>query len=116
MPLLAALLAAALFVGIVAYLARRARTLFELEFRDGELTRAFGHLPPSLLDDIVDIEPGPQSGRLVIRCVIDQGHARIVPQGIVTEESLQRLRNVVGRWPLARLRTTPSRKVTAHHR
>jgi hypothetical protein len=113
---LMALLVCALLVGGVAVSAWRARILFELDFRHGKLFGARGRLPPTLLDDILDIMPGVQEERLVIRCVVEQDHARVITRGTLAPGTLQQLRNVVGVWPLARLRTTPLLRVSARSR
>lgn len=105
---LVALLVAALFVGSIAYLARRARTLFHLDFTDGKLAYARGRIPKRLLQDLLQVIPEGQKAHLVVRCVIEQSRARVVTRGEVSADTLQQVRNLVGLWPLARLRTAPA--------
>ena len=96
-----------LFLGAFALWARRARTLFELEIRSGRLVRARGRMPQGLLNDVLVVLPRRNESRLVIRCSIERDRASLSTRGPVTSDEAQQLRNLVGLWPLARLRAAP---------
>jgi hypothetical protein len=102
-----ALIAVAALMGGVSLLAFRARILFELEFRDRLLRRARGRIPPKLLHDFLDVLPRKHQGRLLMRCLAESDRARLVARGDITDDMAQQMRNLLGLWPLARLRTAP---------
>jgi hypothetical protein len=102
-----ALIVIATFVCGISLLAYRDRTLFELEFRDRALWRARGRIPPKLLHDFIDVCPRKQDARLIIRCCVEQGRARLIARGDVDQDIEQQLRNLLGLWPLARLKSSP---------
>lgn len=102
-----ALLVATVFIGAISLLAHRARILFEVEFRAGHLWRARGRIPPKLLHDFMDVTPRKPDTRLFIRCLVERDRARLVARGNVTDDLTQQLRNLLGLWPLVRLRSAP---------
>jgi siroheme synthase len=101
-------------VGIVIVLAvlallvlavRRALELLVLEARNGRVTSARGRAPGELLREIEDVVARSRaSGRIVVR--LEGGQAAVRASGL-DEVTTQRIRNVVGRFPTARLRTAP---------
>ena len=102
-----ALFVFALFLGAIALWARRARTLFEIEIRSGRLQRAYGRMPQGLLNDFLAVLPRNHESRLVIHCRVERDRARLTTRGPIADDSAQRLRNLLGLWPLARLRAAP---------
>ena len=102
-----ALLLPVLLVLAVVLAARRALTLFVVEIRNGHIVRATGRIPPSLLNDFLVVCPPGHDHRIIISCRIEQGRARLTARGPVTGDSLQQLRNLVGLWPLPRLKSAP---------
>ena len=82
----------------------RSNELFCLELRDGRLTLKRGRIPPRLLDDFRDVLTGSRARRAVIRAVTWDRLPRLEVRGELTEDELQRLRNVLGTYPLAKLR------------
>ncbi len=96
-----------LLVVAVVLAARRAMTLFVVEIRNGRVVRAIGRIPPSLLNDFLVVCPPGTDQRIVISCRIEQGRARLTARGPVTGDKLQQLRNLVGLWPLPRLKSAP---------
>ncbi len=92
-------------VGALVLAVRRALELFVLEARDGQLVTARGRSPAELLREIEDIlDRARASGTIVVR--LEAGHAAVRATGL-DEATTQRLRNVVGRFPTARLKTAP---------
>lgn len=91
----------------VAISARRALTLFVVEIRDRQVVCARGRIPQSLLNDFLVVSPQGQEARLVIRCRVEQGGAKLLVSGAFSDDTVQQLRNLIGLWPLARLRAAP---------
>lgn len=96
-----------LLIVAVAVAARRALTLFVVEIENGHVVHARGRIPPALLNDFLVVCPRGLDHRLVIRCRIEQGRARLTTQGELSEDTLQQVRNLLGLWPLARLKSAP---------
>lgn len=96
-----------LLAAVVIGSACRALTLFEFEVKDGHVTRARGRIPQALLHDLLGACPRGLESKVVIRCRVERGCARLTTQGPLSEETVQQLRNLLGLWPLARLRTAP---------
>jgi hypothetical protein len=63
-----------------------------------------------MLVDVGDVVKRPCVAHGLIRIVLDGGAPRVVVKGAITAAQLQQLRNVVGGYPLARLRSTPVRR------
>src|SRR5262249_40131509 len=86
--------------------ARRAVTIAELRIEQGTLRVVRGGLPPSVLADLRDLAAHPPLVELRVRIHRSNGRAAIElagPSGAVSPEQAQRIRNVVGNVPLARL-------------
>jgi hypothetical protein len=99
---LALLLAAALVVPLVVAVAR-ANQVFVLRVRAGQLKFVRGRIPQSLFDQIADIVRGSSaSGDLIV--VTDNGRPRLTSSGQFDPGLLQQARNVVGLYPLAKIR------------
>jgi hypothetical protein len=102
-----AFLVPVLLVLAVTVAARRALTLFVIEIRQGHVVRAHGRIPPALLNDLLVVSPPGLAHRWVVRCRIEQGRARLTTEGPLNQDTLQQLRNLLGLWPLARLKSAP---------
>jgi hypothetical protein len=102
-----ALLALVLFGLIFYWWLRTANRLFLLEVSRGKVKFRHGRIPPSLLRELADVFAGTKAqGNLA--CVREGDTARLVPHGDFDEGTLQRARNVLGRYPLARIRAGAS--------
>lgn len=77
--------------------------LFVIDVRDGLAVLRRGRLPHALFDDIADISARPplKHAQVVVRR--EAGVARVFVRGDITDGHLQQLRNVVGRYPLAKI-------------
>jgi hypothetical protein len=99
---------AALVVGAFAsilYAAWRSREIFAVSVRAGRIEAARGRLSTELRHELEDVVASSRaSGRVVVR--LENGRARVHTKGF-GDPIAQRVRNVVGRIPLARLRTAP---------
>jgi hypothetical protein len=94
----------AVFVAILVA-AGASRRLLLVSVEAGRVVRVRGRAPIELLTDIEDVLARARAtGRLLVR--LAGGRAEVRPDGF-DAVTVQRLRNVVGRFPVARLRTAP---------
>ncbi len=92
-----------LALALLAWAARRAVTLCELEIRGGRVHVRRGGLAPRILADLGDVAARGRIAAAHVRVIRDAGHARLEVRGDVSEEHRQQLRNVIGSVPLAKL-------------
>jgi hypothetical protein len=83
----------------------RAQLLFRIQIRDGKQTVTRGHVPMGLLDDFGAAVRSVKEGE--VRAHKADGGARHSFGGDVDPGVAQRLRNIFGLYPVARLRTPP---------
>jgi hypothetical protein len=88
----------------VVWAARRATELFAVRIQNGRATHLRGRIPPALFTEIADIAARPPIERATLRAVLHGGTPALDIAGPVSEAQAQRLRNVLGRFPLARIR------------
>jgi hypothetical protein len=98
LPALALAAIAALYVA-----ARRAVTIAELEIDHGVVTVVRGGIAPPVLADLRDVAKRPPMHGVRVRIVRSSGRAEVQLSGNPSAEQAQRIRNVVGGVPLARL-------------
>lgn len=103
--LLAALILAVGFVAIALH-AGRTRAIFELSIRAGKTRLVRGRIPPGLFEALSDVMRAARVKRAKLRVVQEQGRARVEAIGL-SEVELQRARNVVGLYSLAKLLSAP---------
>lgn len=85
------------------------RRLLVLDATAGRVVRMRGRGPSDLVSDLEDVVARSRaSGRIVLR--LESGRVAVHASGSFDEGTKQQLRNVVGRFPVARLRT--ARRVT----
>jgi hypothetical protein len=98
-------IAVAIFAALVALwvASRAAVTICVAEIHQGKLVIRRGSLPPRLRDDLADVIRKPLVRHGHLRVLRDRDHARIECSGDLSDAQRQRLRNVVGTVPLARL-------------
>jgi Protein of unknown function (DUF3634) len=80
----------------------RSQELFRIQIRSGKQTVTRGYVPVGLLNDFGAAVRGVQNGE--IRAHKGQGGARLSFGGDVDAGAAQRLRNIFGLYPVARLR------------
>ncbi|MFT3923712.1 MAG: DUF3634 family protein [Myxococcales bacterium] len=97
----ALLVALGVFLWIV-FRAGRERELFVLAVRSGKTRLVRGKLPPSLFATLSDVMQAAKVERATVRVWREQDHARLEASGL-NEWVLQRARNVLGTYPLAKL-------------
>jgi hypothetical protein len=104
---MAVLVACAIGVAIglllVGAVSRSAITIAIAEIRNGELELTRGKLSPRILGDLRDVASRPRIETATLRIVRAKDHARVEVHGKVSEQQVQRLRNVVGSVHLAQL-------------
>lgn len=87
------------FVGVDA-----SRRLLEVRVESGRVVKLRGRAPGDLVHDVEDVLTRSRAtGTVVVR--IEGNRAAVRVEGQIDEGTKQRLRNVVGRFPTARLRT-----------
>jgi hypothetical protein len=88
---------------------RRAITLVELEMRGGQLEVIRGGIAPRILADLRDVARAAPKANATVRIVRDRGLAKVEIDGQLDAGHAQRVRNVVGSLPLAKLANTRKR-------
>src|SRR5690349_19212769 len=84
----------------------RANELFLVRVRGGRVRVARGRLPQRLLTEIGEIVGRPPVDA-ELRGVNEGGRPRLYAEGSLSPEQKQRLRNVLGEWTVAQIRTAP---------
>jgi hypothetical protein len=91
-----------LVLGLLAF--SRAQALFRIEIRGGRPRVARGYVPAGLLSDFGAVVRGVEYGE--IRAYKAEGGAKLAFSGDIDDGAAQRLRNIFGLYPIARL-TSP---------
>ncbi len=99
--LFAALFFVLAFIAIAIH-AGRSQALFVLSVRSGKTKLVRGRIPPALLEALSDVMRSAHVERATLRVLKEQGSARVEASGL-TDWQLQRARNVVGMYPLAKI-------------
>ncbi|MBK6514145.1 MAG: DUF3634 family protein [Polyangiaceae bacterium] len=98
--LVGVVLAWVVFTFVSALLSRR---LLTVVVKDGSVVRAAGKVPSDFYAEVVDVlERAKASGRADFK--MSQGKPVLVTSGDLGADVAQRLRNVVGRFPVAKLK------------
>jgi hypothetical protein len=82
---------------------RAAITIAVAEIRRGKLELTRGGLSPRVLGDLRDIASRPRIESATLRIVRQKDRARVEFSGKLSEQQVQRIRNVIGNVPLAQL-------------
>lgn len=97
-------------VVFIAWRASRARELFCLSVRRGEVIVVRGRVLATTMEALRDVCAKPPVERATLRAVREGDRARLVIDGDVSEGQAQRMRNVFALEPLRRLLTAPGIK------
>jgi Protein of unknown function (DUF3634) len=96
-------------IGLVAFVygvivaVDASRRVLEIQVERGRILKLEGKAPGELVNDVADVlERSQVTGRILVQFEGDRAAVRA--SGEVDEGTVQRLRNVVGRFPTARLR------------
>ena len=106
---LAALLAASLI-----WAAGRANELFAIRVERGKARHVRGRMPPALFSAIAEVVARPAVAHATVRAVLRNRTPALEVSGDVPDYQVQQLRNVLGQFPLARIRagrSAPSRNL-----
>ena len=91
------------FVVIVFLLVEASRRLLEIHADHGRVVKIEGRAPAELVGDFKDVLARSRaSGTIIVR--LEAGRAVVQVRGAIDENTAQQLRNVVGRFPTARLK------------
>lgn len=91
------------WVAFTLWRAFASRQLLVITVERGAIVRARGKVPPDFYAEVVDVlQRSKASGTAQVR--IEAGRAIVSPSAELGDAVTQRLRNVVGRFPLAKLR------------
>jgi hypothetical protein len=98
-------IAVGVIVGLAALYAaaRRAITVAVLSVADGDLVVRTGGIAPRVLADLRDVVRRDKTAHGTVRIVKDRGRAKCEFSGTFPDAQAQRIRNVVGGLPLAKL-------------
>jgi Protein of unknown function (DUF3634) len=83
----------------------RANELFYLTVRRGRVKVSRGRIPQRLLSDVADVVASIE--HVDLRGVTEDGRPRLYVHGELDADKKQRLRNLVGTWTTAQIRTAP---------
>ncbi len=106
-------LAVVLVIGLLLA-ARNATVLFVVRIRAGKIVHVRGRVPQGLLSDLADVVKERPVSDAVIRARVEGGLVAVYDKGDLSPQERQRLRNVVGCWPLAKIRSSPFRSRAFH--
>ena len=87
----------------LSYAARRALVICELVAEHGTLRVVRGGLRPNVLGDLRDVARHDRLDGIRIYVTKSGGQGRVEVRGAVRADAMQRLRNVIGTVPLAKL-------------
>src|ERR1700761_3510188 len=98
------LLLLALMIPLVVKI-MRANELFVLRADGGRVVVVRGKIPQVLLNELADVlNHRAGEGLVVLRGVSEDNTVRLYPAGELSDAEKQRLRNVIGGWPVVRVR------------
>lgn len=101
-------LSSLVFVGLVlVWRARQALTLFVVRIQNARIDYVKGRIPRRLLDEIADVVEKRQIKSLVITCHVEERSAQLKFKGHADPDLAQIVRNLIGQYPLTRLRQAP---------
>jgi hypothetical protein len=105
LPILPLVFAAGVAIALVLLYrsARRAITIAELEVDDGGVRIVHGGIAPGVLRDLRDVARRPKIPSARVYITRASGRAEVRVEGNVPADQAQRIRNVVGSVPLAKL-------------
>ncbi len=107
---LAMIAATLVALALLWFAARNAVTLVVAEIHQGRLVVTRGGIAPRVLADLADVVAQPRVERGKVRVVRERGRAEIEIEGDLSAAQIQRIRNVIGTVPLAKLANVRRRR------
>lgn len=101
---------AVLAIATLVLMMRNATLLFWAEVEQGRVVKLKGRAPKGLVRDLNDVLHRRPVTRATLRVRAEGDRAGLDAKGDLKEGELQRLRNVLGGWPVAKIRAAPFRK------
>jgi hypothetical protein len=98
----------AVFVAFLLLL-RNAAVLFRARVLQGRVVQLRGKAPKGLVRDFEDVFRLRPVAQATLRVVLRGGAPTLEIKGDVTPAETQRLRNILGAWPTAKIRAAPFR-------
>ena len=83
---------------------RRSTELFVVQVRHGEPRLVRGRLPHRLYNDLCDVLARARVQEAQLRVVVEGGTPRLRPSQDISRGTEQQLRNVIGTFPIAKIR------------
>lgn len=88
---------------------RNANRLFVASVQNGRFVSIRGHMPKRLHRDLEDVLRLRPVSKAMVRVVVQSKRPALEAKGDIRENEIQRLRNVVGTWDVAKIRSAPYR-------
>lgn len=98
-------------IASLLWMMRNATLLFSAEVERGRIVSLRGRAPKGLVRDMTDVLRHRPVDRATLRVVVEGGLPKLQAKGDLNDGERQRLRNVLGTWPLAKIRAAPYRTV-----
>ena len=106
----AMIVATTLALVLLRLAARAAITVCVAEVRDGRIEVTHGGIAPRVLADLGDVVARPRVEKATLRIVRSRGSAAVETKGDLGDAQMQRIRNVIGSVPLAKLANARTRR------
>ena len=100
---------AAAVILVLVWAARNINLLFRLSVRAGKVVRLRGRAPKKLVHDMQDVLAMRPVPAAELRVIVRDRRPFLEASGDLDERELQRLRNVLGLWEIAKIRAAPYR-------
>ncbi len=98
-------------IAAVLWMMRNATVLFTANVEQGRVVQLRGRAPKGLVREMTDVLRQRPVPRATLRIVVEGGAPALHAKGDLNDGEKQRLRNVLGTWPLAKIRAAPPRTV-----
>ena len=92
-------------IGALALIVRNANLLFVVKIENGKVCHVRGRAPKGLLADLGDVVRARPVKSACLRVTVQDGKAALSGRGDLNEQEGQRLRNILGLWPVAKIRS-----------
>ena len=97
-------------VGLLLWMMRNATTLFVAVVQRGTIVKLRGTAPKALMRDIAAVVRVRPVSHAQIRVFAEGKQASVQVRGDIGADEVQRLRNLLGLWPVAKIRSAPYRR------